>query len=244
MLENKEAPPAPEKPDFDSLLADLFGLNVRGVKTLYDLFRRPKAVFESARVFDWRSKYTPTLRLAFSILTVFSLLSFFWAAEDGVLYQSLLVQFSESFANDPNAPPLNEMVNTMFAAYNFIYPFAYMLVHGLVGSLLFIWGKGTSWVARIRLYFGIISVGIALSVASVAAMPFFSLETFWIYTLVGMSANILAYMFTYARGMQGRLSMTGMIVRAPLVAVVVTLTDILVAIVAGTGASFWAEAQL
>ena len=241
---DKEAPPAQQKPDFDSLLADLFGLNVRGLKTLYDLFRRPKAVFESARVFDWRGKYTPTLRLAFSILTVFSLLSFFWAAEDGVLYQSMLARFSESFANDPNAPPLNEMVNAMFAAYNFVYPFAYMLVHSLVGFMLFIWGKGTSWVARIRLYFGVISVGIALAVASVAVTPFVSLDYFWLYTLVLFVINILAYAVTFARGMQGRLTLTSMIIRAPLIALVVTLADIVVAMIAGTVASFWAETQL
>ncbi|MFN3213099.1 MAG: hypothetical protein ACE37M_08340 [Henriciella sp.] len=243
MLEDKETPPALQKPDFDSLLADLFGLNIRGVKTLYDLFRRPKAVFESARVFDWRSKYTPTLRLAFSILTVFSLLSFFWAAEDGVLYQTLLSQFSAILGEDHNAPSLRQRVDTIFAGYNFIYPFAYMLVHGLVGSMLFFWGKGTSWVARLRLYFAVISVGLVLSVASVIVMPLISSETFWVYSLVGLSLNMLAYMLTYARGMQGRLSMTSLIIKAPLIAVIVTVADIIAATASGTVAELWSAGQ-
>ena len=64
-------------PTFDSLIEDVFGLNVRGLKTLTQLFAGPKKVFDSARVADWRSRYTPTLRLTFSIITVYMLLSFF-----------------------------------------------------------------------------------------------------------------------------------------------------------------------
>ncbi|MEM9179610.1 MAG: hypothetical protein AAGA89_07855, partial [Pseudomonadota bacterium] len=79
-----------DRPDADALVADLFGLNVRGAKTLAHLVTQPAKVFASARVNDWQGQYTPTMRLAFSVLTVFSLLSFFWAAEDGVLYQTLL----------------------------------------------------------------------------------------------------------------------------------------------------------
>lgn len=55
MQEDLNTNPADESPDFDALLSDLFGLNIRGAKTLGDLFARPKAVFESARVYDWRS---------------------------------------------------------------------------------------------------------------------------------------------------------------------------------------------
>ena len=119
-MRDKVAPnPGNEKPDFGSLLSDLFGLNGRGAKTLWDLLARPKRVFEGARVYDWRSAYMPTMRLACSILTVFSLLSFFWASEDGVLYQTLPAQFSDAFADDPNAPPLDEIIGAMFAGYNF-----------------------------------------------------------------------------------------------------------------------------
>ena len=244
MLTDKDAPPAQQKPDFDSLLADLFGLNIRGAKTLRDLLIRPKQVFNSARVLDWRSQYTPTMRLAFSILTVFSLLSFFWTSENSILYQSLLAQLSQTLAEDPDAPALRQRVNSTFAAYNFIYPFTYMLIHSLIGAMLFIWGKGTSWVARIRLYFGVISIGIALAVASVTVMPFVSLDYFWLYTVVLFIINILAYAITYARGVHGQFSMMSMAIRAPSIAVVVSIADFIVATIAGIGASMWAEIQL
>ncbi len=236
--------PIDEKPDFDSLLSDLFGLNVRGAKTLWDLFARPKRVFESARVFDWHSTYTPTIRLAFSILTVFSLLSFFWASENGVLYQTLLAQFSDALADDPNAPPIDEMIGAMFAGYNFTYPFAYMLVHMLAASILFVWGKGTPLVARIRLYFGVASLGIALATLSVFAMPFLNPNLVLISSGVGVLFNLAAYGVVYARGMRGEFSSFGLISRAVLIAVFIAIVDFAATLLAGTIAGAWAKFHL
>ena len=244
MIDDMEASPVDEKPDFDSLLSDLFGLNVRGARTLWDLFARPKRVFESARIFDWRSRYTPTMRLAFSILTAFSLLSFFWASEDGILYQTLLAELSERLADEPNAPPVDEMLGATFAAYNFIYPFAYMLVHTLAASVLFVWGKGTPWVARIRLYFGIASVGIALATLSVFAMPFLTVDQLVMSTIVGFVVSLLALGATFARGMSGEFSKAGLYTRAVLVALFIVTIDFAAALLAGYGAGQWANLQL
>ncbi|MEO1189934.1 MAG: hypothetical protein AAFW60_12770, partial [Pseudomonadota bacterium] len=49
------------EPKLDSLIEDIFGLNVQGLRTLGGLFVSTKSVFESARVSDWRRKYTPTM---------------------------------------------------------------------------------------------------------------------------------------------------------------------------------------
>ena len=244
-MRDKVAPgPGNEKPDFDSLLSDLFGLNVRGAKTLWHLLASPKRVFESARVYDWRSTYTPTMRLAFSILTVFSLLSFFWASEDGILYQTLLARFSERLAEDPNAPPIDAMLSATFAGYNFIYPFAYMLVHTLAASVLFVWGRGTPWVARIRLYFGVASVGIALATVSVFAMPFLSLEMIVVSTLLSIVLSVMVYAIVFVRGMSGEFSAVGLYMRAVLVALFITVVDLVAASLTGIGAGLWADFQL
>lgn len=232
------------KPDFDSLLSDLFGLNVRGARTLWDLLARPKRVFDSARVYDWRSAYTPTMRLAFSILTVFSLLSFFWASKDGILYQTLFAEFSAEFADDPNAPSVEDMLDATFAAYNVIYPFTYMLVHTIAASVLFVWGKGTPWVARIRLYFGAASVGIAFATISVFTMPFLSLDLIVISTLLSIVLSVMVYAIIFARGMSGAFSALGLYMRAIFVALFITVVDLVAAALTGIGAGFWADIKL
>lgn len=226
-------------PTFDSLVEDVFGLNIRGLKTLGQLFAGPKKVFESARVADWRSRYTPTIRLTFSIITVYMLLSFFWAAEDGAMYQTILVQLEEAAARNPDMPDPDLILEAYFAAFSFSYPFIYMIIHTLIGSLVWLWGPKTSWVTRIRLYFALLAVGMFFALLSVMAIPFISTEMFGLYSLFGMVITLMVYAGTYMRGMSGTYSTLGLALRALAVSVIITIGDIAVAISSGIGASGW-----
>jgi hypothetical protein len=226
-------------PTFDSLIEDVFGLNVRGLKTLGQLFAGPKKVFESARVADWRSRYTPTIRLTFSVITVYMLLSFFWAAEDGAMYQTILVQLQEAATRNPEMPDPDQILEAYFAAFSFSYPFIYMIIHTLIGSLVWMWGRGTTWVTRIRLYFALLAVGMFVALLSVMAIPFISPEMFGLYSLFGMVVSLVVYAGTYMRGMAGTYSTLGLALRAIGVSLIITVGDICVAIASGVGASYW-----
>lgn len=231
-----------DKPGLDSLFEDLFGLNVRGLSTIGQLFAVPKQVFESARVSDWRRKYTPTIRLTFSIITAYMLLSFFWAAEDGMMYQSLLASLTESMSTldePPTAEELPDMVTAALAAYSFVYPFVYMFIHGAVASLVFFWGRGTGWVTRVRLYFGLLAVGMSLSLLSILAIPFLSLDLLLPFTMIGLSAALLAYGLTFARGTWGIHSAAGTIFRAIIIAIIITGVDVIVGGLSGFAAGLW-----
>lgn len=234
-----------KEPRLNSLIEDLFGLNVRGLQTVGQLFVSPKFVFESARVSDWRRKYTPTIRLTFSIITVFMLLSFFWAAEDGMMYQTLLELFSEiAAASGESISPeqIRRDIDTTFAAYSFMYPFIYMLIHGLVGSVMFFWGKGTGWVTRLRLYFGLLAVGMSVALISILVTPLLTKEMLLPFTYIGMAITLLAYGLTYARGMWGTASISGVLVRAVSLALIITIVDAIVSSLAGIGAGVWVGA--
>jgi hypothetical protein len=228
-------------PTFDSLIEDVFGLNVRGLKTLTQLFAGPKKVFDSARVADWRSRYTPTLRLTFSIITVYMLLSFFWAAEDGAMYQTILAQLQEAAARNPDMPAPELVLEAYFAAFSVSYPFIYMIIHTLIGSLIWMWGSGTTWVTRIRLYFALLAVGMFFALLMVLGIPFISTEVYWLYSLVGMIVTLIAYAATYMRGMAGTYSTLGLTLRAIAISVIITIGDIVVAISSGIGASVWIQ---
>ena len=233
---------ASDKPGLDSLIEDLFGLNVRGLKTVGQLFIAPGKVFETARVSDWRRKYTPTIRLTFSIITVYMLLSFFWAAEDGVMYQSLYSVLSDAAAaSDATVTPaeIREDVEIAFAAFSFLYPFVYMLMHGLVGSLVFVWGKGTGWVTRLRLYFGLLTVGMTIALITTFMMPLLSLDQLVYFTMFGMVISVIAYGLTYVRGMWGKGSTIGILFRAGCIAVLISFVDIIASGVTGLLAGVW-----
>jgi hypothetical protein len=236
-----DALPPSERPDIDSLLSDLFGLNIRGAKTLGALFANPSSIFRSARINDWQLKYTPTMRLAFSVLTVFSLLSFFWASEDGAMYQSLLHQVQNGANGDLDEVTAKQTIDAVFTGYNFTYPFTYMILHSLIGAMIFIWGTGTSWVARIRLHFAVVSVGLSLAVASIIFIPFIEPANIAIYTIVGTLVGFAAYIVTYVRGMSLMYSGVRLWGRGVLLALIITITDLAIAIIASLAGSIWAR---
>lgn len=239
MKRNEATRAAAIPPTLDSLIEDVFGLNLRGLKTLGQLFAAPKVVFESARVADWHNRYTPTIRLTFSIITVFMLLSFFWAAEDGVFYQSILAQLEDAAASNPDMPPPEQVLESYFAAYSVAYPFVYMFIHTLIASVVWLWGRGTGWVARVRLYFGLLAVGMIIALLSMIFMPLIEREMLSIYMLIVMGIGFLAYVATYMRAMRGNYPRTGLGVRALAIATIIPVGDIVVAIAAGVASSVW-----
>ena len=241
MPDRLEAISAVARPGFNALLEDVFGLNVRGLRTLRDLYVHPRRVFDSARVIDWANQHTPTIRLTFSLITVYMLLSFFWAADDGPLYQSLFAQLEQAVIQNPDLPPAEDMIEGWFAAYSFSFPFVYMFVHFIAGSLLFVWGKGTSWTTRLRLYFGLLAVSMSLSLAVTLLMPFLTVDQLLFYSLSSSLLSIVAYAVTYGRGMAGIHSGVALWWRAPLVALFIGVTDILIAVMTSIGSGFWMQ---
>jgi len=242
MTNANQTPTHIERPGLDSLVEDLFGLNLRGLSTIGRLFLAPKDVFDSARVSDWRRKYTPTIRLTFSVITVFMLLSFFWAAEDGMMYQALLAQFNEAASTDAHSLTIEEVrdrLDNVFAAYSFMYPFIYMLIHGCVSSVVFLWGKGTGWVTRVRLYFGLLAVGMSVSLLITLVTPFLRAEMLVPFTFIGLVITLIAYWLTYLRGMWGRASKLGIVVRATSISALIILVDLIVSGLAGFSAGLW-----
>ncbi|MHA7898293.1 MAG: hypothetical protein ACX94B_00410 [Henriciella sp.] len=231
------------RPGIHAFFEDVFGLNVRGLRTLGDLYTRPKRVFDSARVTDWNNHHTPTIRLTFSLLTVYMLLSFFWAAEDGPLYQMLYAQLETLKDANPDLPPVEEMIDGWFAAYSFSYPFIYMLIHLIAGSLVFLWGKGTSWTTRLRLYFGLCAITISVALLSAAPLPLVSVDMIGVYTVGTMLVGMLAYGVTYVRGMKGSLSVRALAWRAPFIAMFITLIDLVIATVTVIGSGMWVDYQ-
>lgn len=231
------------RPGFNALLEDVFGLNVRGLRTLKDLYVQPKRVFDNARMVDWANQHTPTIRLTFSLITVYMLLSFFWAAEDGPFYQTLYSQLEANRAANPDLPPVEEMVDRWFAAYSLTYPFFYMLTHGLIGLVVPIWGKGVSWTTRLRMYFGLCAMGMSVALFVTLLMPVLNASILPIFFLFALLAGLLVYGLTYWRAMRGTFSLAALAWRAPFMAIFITFVDILVGFLTTFGSGFWVGHQ-
>ena len=231
------------RPGMNALLEDVFGLNVRGLRTLKDLFIRPKRVFDSARQIDWANTHTPTIRLTFSLITVYMLLSFFWAAEDGALYQGLYLQLEALSETNPNLPPVDVMIEGWFAGYSVIYPFAYMIMHFLFASFLFVWGKGISWTTRLRMYFGLLSMGMTVALLTTLFLPLITVNELLVFTVGVLGLQFVLYCVTYVRAMAGTFSVGALVWRTPFIALSILIMDFVIGMVTQVISGIWIGAS-
>ena len=75
-------------------------------------------------------------------------------------------------------------------------------------------------------------------------MPFLSLEMIVVSTLLSIVLSVMVYAIVFARGMSGEFSAVGLYMRAVLVALFITVVDLVAASLTGIGAGLWADFQL
>lgn len=214
-----------EKSSFDDLAEDIFGLNIRGIKTIWMLFANPAAVFEAAMASDWQRAYTPSIRLWFSIMAVLLFFQFIWAGDDSFLqdsYRHSLADHSDRL----NGQDLDEIIQRTMNYYTFVFPFVSAIFLMFGALVTFVWGKGQRVVTRIRLFFaGVIpdaTTTIFFTIA-VAYTPYtYALS---LGTLALLSTLVLCFVTAF-RGMKGIGIAKGRIWRAGLYSIIVLILSL------------------
>lgn len=172
------------QPGWDALLEDLFGLNIRSLQTIREMFVRPANVFAAARSDDWGGKFTPSIRLVFSLFTVMLLLSFFWAGENSLIFRAIEDALKETVRQKPDID-LVSVTNKLLKNYFLFLPFTFALFHSLGAMLLFIWGKGTRIVQRLRFYYLAMIPSSAISILSATLLGVNAIaQTTWIQSFM------------------------------------------------------------
>lgn len=219
-----------DQPGWDALIEDIFGLSVRGLKTIWDMMVRPAQVLEAGRTRHWLDRYTPSLRLVMSLIAVMLLLRVFWAAEDTAMFQSILLQLEAVEAQGVVIEDANETARLYFNAWAFAFPIVYLLVHTMIAMVTRVWGKGTSFVVRLRLYYAAIIPALLFSVLSMAALPLLPIEFMLVFTAVSMFIAIAISWLTLFRGLAPDMGVGARIWRAVLFAVLVTMADVVTSV--------------
>lgn len=175
----------------NDLSEDMFGLSVRGLRTISHLFTKPTTVFEAARSADWAGgKYTPSIRLVLSILAVIAAIRFLWAGPDSYMSQSTYEQLMAS--PEINDPAIADLIrNEIMSAFLLIFPFTFMVVQTFAAVCLHIWGAKTKATLRIRYYFLAIAPSTLVTLIMLPLLSVIPLEYYWHYTA-------LMFVVTYA----------------------------------------------
>lgn len=137
---------------WDALLDDLFGLNVRALATVWVSFTQPSKLFTAARDQSWLDRYTPSIRLVFTLIAAMVFLKFLWTNEASALFAYSRQMFADMAMAFPGRD-LDTATRDYLAMLLVTYPFTYFGIHAVFSVFLNIWGKGTPLPVRIRLYF-------------------------------------------------------------------------------------------
>lgn len=223
---------------WDALMSDLFGLNARAFRTVWDTFTKPSEVFAAAFDKDWLDRYTPSIRLALSLIAATVFLKFIWLNDASGLFafaQQMVSANEMSFAGRDLDTATRDYLSILLVTY----PFTFLAAHLIGAMTLHIWGKGTPMPVRIRLYFVALSPVLLVGLASSMLSAGLTVEMITMVTAVAVLIVFLVYFLILRAGLKG-LGRTGKVsLRALLGAGVMMAADLLVGMVSSVWATIW-----
>ena len=211
----------------DDLIEDMFGLNLRGLKTLWVMFVSPRRGYEAARSPDWMDRsYTPSIRLLFSLLAVMTATRFLWAGADSSIHALVDGQVSaiEELGSPEERSAFTEHIIDYFLL---LFPFSFMLTQAIAGSLLRVWGKGTNTIVRVRLY---MLAMLPNATFTLFALPLMTLMTVPQQTEFSLALIALTFLIDFVTVMRGGVvseKRSGKIIKSALYATTSNLTAII-----------------
>jgi hypothetical protein len=238
-----EKPPSRRQPDWDDLLEDFFGLNIRAALTIRDLLVRPAEVFTAARTADWKGRYTPTFRVFFSLLALLFLFKFFWTGEDAMIRAPIEAVGDQWKARDPRLET-DVFVESLMDLNWIIYPFAIGFWALLASLALNIWGSGTQMITRMRLYFAAVIPGTVFTMIWTIAFAKMPGTFMWLAAGLTMVITLLADGITTWRGLKPVHSGFGRFWRSILLACVTTFVALTGSLTSTMGAGWWVSQKV
>ncbi|MBK6705508.1 MAG: DUF3667 domain-containing protein [Caulobacteraceae bacterium] len=190
-----------KRDDVNDAVEDALGFNFRSVKTLIDLFVRPRRVFESYAARD-RVTYTPAIRIFFGLIGLQVLTSVLWGGWSGLLTRQIEAGPADVRAlyTEISGGNLPAFINHCADALSFGQPILVALFTSLSVFVLGWFRPQLSWPSRMNIAMGVLSVGTVIGLLS---MPLINSEHFMGVIWIGMVAVAVAYFLTIARGARG-----------------------------------------
>ena len=233
-LEEQEREKSPDKTNedlsVDAITEDLFGLNIRGLKSIFVSWVRPRDYFAAAKVHDWQDQFTPSLRLWLSFFALFSALKFWWLGTN----EAMIGAFADGFANAGLNLPVGmtyQDVGSEAVLWVFGWIPIIQIITMIILSLIYnLWGERTTIALRQRYLF-------AVMIPSASVMPIFLTIMLFVpqsmITVYGILLALAAFFIDFQAGYRGAFSETskgGRLWRAGLLAFILVTINTVTAI--------------
>lgn len=207
----------------DTMAEDLFGLNIRGVKSIFTLWRHPNRYFAAARQPDWNNQYTPSIRLWLSFFAVFSALKFWWFGSNQGMVDAYAAGFEGAALNLLEDMTYADMASEAIMWTYGLVPILQIVCIVLLALVYPFWGQPTTISLRQRYMFGVIVPNASLMPVVLSIMVFVPESMLGFY---GAALALLTLFVDWQAGYRGpfvHLSTFGRVWRSTLLAIILVI---------------------
>lgn len=203
----------------DEFIDDLFGLNIRGLRTIAAVILHPRRYFDAALEPHWGDRYTPSIRLWFSLMAVWAVLQFIWLGDESPFVNVYAEGLREAGVVPVEGETFLDMGKGVASWFFGLIPVVQVLAVLALSTIYGFWGRRTSLALRQRLVFAVTIPGSCFMVLSM--LPMSRIPADQISTAGLILAGVLALIdfITGYRGAFAHLSGFGRLWRAGLLAV-------------------------
>jgi len=137
----------------DDMAEDIFGLNVRGIRSIGTSWINPGEYFRSALGSNWDGRFTPSIRLWFSLIALASLLQFIWIGSDTPLVSAYADGFRNAGVTLTSGLTFEALGERAALWIYAIAPVFQLLLFLLCLAFIPLWGRKTTYSLRVRFLF-------------------------------------------------------------------------------------------
>lgn len=214
----------------DDLFGDLFGLNIKGMRSIIDLWVRPSDYAKAAEDPDWEERYTPSIRLWLSLAAAGSFLQFLWISENAPIARVFADGFANAGLQSSSAISLLELGREAAVWSYGLMPILQTIFLIILALLWGVWGQPTSAGLRVRYLLGIIIPSGSLMLLFLPVLAFLPPNSM---TMVGLVLAVIAAAVdfqTAARGFMAAETRAGRLLRSLAIATMLFMLNVGVSI--------------
>ncbi|MGJ3232206.1 MAG: hypothetical protein ACFE0P_10440 [Oceanicaulis sp.] len=199
------------------LLEDTLGFNLRSLRTLADLWIRPRKVMDAVVLRD-RVSYTPMVRLFLALIGVQIAVSVLWGGYGSMIQDAIAAQMSEAQLS-AYFETMGTTPDAFFSMYGNIASALHAPIVGAFTALsvfvLGAFGAKRAFAVNLNLVFATLTAGSVIGIAFLSVNIFGQTTPTWSVAVIGA-----AYFITWLRGLPEHIASTrsGRIVKSAVLA--------------------------
>jgi hypothetical protein len=132
----------------ESVVEDLFGLNLRGLRSIAKLWTRPRDYFMAAKVANWNDRFTPSIRLWLFFFALFSAFKFLWVGSGEGMIEAFANGFSEARIQVPEGQSYRDIGKEAVLLIFGLLPFLQIIGTIIIAFIYPFWGERTTIALR------------------------------------------------------------------------------------------------